>query len=136
MTHTHSGQRGRTAKTAEHPDFCPECRREYLQQQAQWDKRRSVESTVSSDLARRIVQGLMVRGYCLQYIADRVGVSKTHVSDWLNSKRVADMKYEARLRDLAREIAEVPASRDKFPFAERTMSLARQRGYRAVRVVS
>lgn len=127
MTHTHSGQSGRLAPV------CPGCRRLYRLQQSRWDQNR-LSKTAEPGRGRLIIQGLMIRGYSLPFIASEVGVSKTHVSDWLNGNRPVTLSHDARLMELARTFGDVPAPVDAFPRAEKTRSLARSRGYRPVTV--
>ena len=81
---------------------------------------------VSSDRARRIIQGLMVRGYSLQFMANQLGVSKNCVWLWLSVSPGISIRNENRLLALASKFGDVEAA---VPYAERNRAQARAKGY-------
>ena len=86
--------------------------------------------TVSPDRARRVIEGLMFRGWSGLWIAEKLGVRKDYVSQVLRKEfTMISVEREAALVELAHEYGDIESD---LRYARKTKNLAAARGYVSV----
>ena len=85
---------------------------------------RGRSDTVSSDLAKAAIRGLMLRGYPQGWIAERLGTNNQVISDILNGRHSGvSKKHDKKLIELARKYGTTDGP------SKRIRTIAQKRGY-------